>query len=262
MTIDRTELAALIRPFIPDPHPMFLQIFHVGIARQEPKKLVYDRFQMKFLRRQQRKTFVQRKAHLIAEHRQGAGTRAVVLFRTAAKDEFHQVEILAHRSSILLRLGKVGKFTPDDNSQHAFINDRNALFYFGRGPNLIVLLGIAMIFDRILIARLLFSLVTVGWGVLTVVADFNRTHATNPAWTPHARFHVVWQVLSYVGFGLLAFALIWRPGPLAIERLYLLVLMGAILYAAFFAALIAMPIYGGTVRGDRKSTRLNSSHLG
>src|SRR5215475_12161108 len=35
---------------------------------------------------------------------------------------------------------------------------------------------------------------TVGWGVLTVVADFNRTHATNAAWTPHARFHVVWQL--------------------------------------------------------------------
>jgi hypothetical protein len=72
-----------------------------------------------------------------------------------------------------------------------------------------------MSFDRILIARLLFSLVTVGWGVLTVVADFNKTHATNPAWTPHARFHVVWQVLSYLGFGLLAFALIWWPDPRA-----------------------------------------------
>jgi uncharacterized protein DUF6640 len=102
-----------------------------------------------------------------------------------------------------------------------------------------------MSFDRIFIARLLFSLVTIGWGVLTVVADFNRTHATNPAWTPHARFHVVWQVLSYVGFGLLAFALIWWPGALAVERLYFLALMGAIVYAAFFAALIAMPIYGG-----------------
>ena len=58
-------------------------------------------------------------------------------------------------------------------------------------------------FDRILIARFLLSLVTLGWGVLTVVADFNKTHATNPAWTPHARFHVVWQVLSYVGLGCL-----------------------------------------------------------
>jgi hypothetical protein len=81
--------------------------------------------------------------------------------------------------------------------------------------------------------------------VLTVIADFNRTHATNPEWTPHARFHVVWQISSYVGFGLLALALIWWPGPLAVERLYLVALMGAIVYAAFFAALIAMPIYGG-----------------
>jgi uncharacterized protein DUF6640 len=100
-------------------------------------------------------------------------------------------------------------------------------------------------FDRILIARLLFTLMTVGWAVLTVVADFNKTHATNPKWTPHARFHVVWQISSYVGFGMLAFALIWWPGPLAVERLYLVALMGAIVYAAFFAALIAMPIYGG-----------------
>src|SRR6476646_7331759 len=106
-------------------------------------------------------------------------------------------------------------------------------------------MGVVVSFDRILIARLLFSLVTIGWGVLTVVADFNKTHATNPAWTPHARFHVVWQVLSYVGFGLLAFALIWWPGPFAVERLYFVALMGAIVYAAFFAALIAMPIYGG-----------------
>ncbi len=102
-----------------------------------------------------------------------------------------------------------------------------------------------MTIDHILVARILFTLMTVGWGVLTVVADFNKTHATNPAWTPHARFHVVWQILSYVGFGLLAFVLIWWPGPLATERLYLVAIMGSIVYGAFFIALIAMPIYGG-----------------
>ncbi|HET9715395.1 MAG TPA: DUF6640 family protein [Pseudolabrys sp.] len=99
--------------------------------------------------------------------------------------------------------------------------------------------------DHILIARILLTLMTIGWAVLTVVADFNKTHATNPAWTPHARFHVVWQISSYVGFGLLAFALIWSPGPFVVERLFLAALMGAIVYAAFFAALIAMPLYGG-----------------
>jgi hypothetical protein len=107
-----------------------------------------------------------------------------------------------------------------------------------------------MRFDHMLVARIMFTLTTAGWAVLTIFADFNRTHATNPQWTGHARFHVVWQISSYVGFGLMAFALIWWPGPLALERLYLVALMSAIVYAAFFAALIAMPIYGGRAYDD------------
>jgi hypothetical protein len=105
-------------------------------------------------------------------------------------------------------------------------------------------------FDHILLARILFTLMTAGYAFATVLADFNQTHATNPKWTPHARFHVVWQICSYVGFGVLALALIWWPGPLALERLYLVAAMGAIVYAAFFVALIAMPIYGGRAYDD------------
>ena len=72
-------------------------------------------------------------------------------------------------------------------------------------------------FDHILLARILFTLTTAGYDLGTVLADFNKTYATNPKWTPHARFHVVWQISSYVGFGLMALALIWWPGPLALE---------------------------------------------
>lgn len=100
-------------------------------------------------------------------------------------------------------------------------------------------------FDHLLLARVLFTLTTAGWAVATVIADFNKTHATNPKWTGHARFHVVWQISSYVGFGLLALALIWWPGPLALERLTLVALMSAIVYGAFFVAVFAMPVYGG-----------------
>ena len=107
-----------------------------------------------------------------------------------------------------------------------------------------------MTIDHILIARILFTLMTAGYAVLTVIADFNKTHATNPKWTPHARFHVVWQISSYVGFGVLTLALIWWPGPLAIERLYLVAIMGVIVYAAFFVALFAMPLYGGAAYDD------------
>jgi hypothetical protein len=107
-----------------------------------------------------------------------------------------------------------------------------------------------MHFDLTLLARVLLTLVTIGYGFVTVLADFNNTHATNPKWTPHARFHVVWQISSYVGFGLLALALTWWPGPYAVERLYLVALMGAIVYGAFFVAVFARPVYGGGAYDD------------
>jgi hypothetical protein len=87
-----------------------------------------------------------------------------------------------------------------------------------------------------LLARVLLTLATLGYGFVTVLADFNRTHAANPKWTPHARFHVVWQIGSYVGFALMALALIWVPGPYAVPRLYLAATMAAIVYLAFFRA--------------------------
>jgi hypothetical protein len=43
----------------------------------------------------------------------------------------------------------------------------------------------------------------------------------------------------------MALALIWWPGPLALERLYLAATMATIVYGAFFAAVFAMPVYGG-----------------
>jgi hypothetical protein len=105
-------------------------------------------------------------------------------------------------------------------------------------------------FDLNLLARILLTLVTLGYGLATILADFNKTHATNPKWTPHARFHVVWQISSYAGFGLLALALLWWPGPYVTERLYLVAIMGAVVYAAFFIAVFTMPVYGGSAYDD------------
>jgi hypothetical protein len=102
-----------------------------------------------------------------------------------------------------------------------------------------------MSFDHILVARILFTLTTLGWSVGTVIADFNKTHATNRKWTGHARFHVVWQISSYSGFGLMALALLWWPGPYPVERLWLAALISVIVYAGFYAALFTMQIYGG-----------------
>ena len=86
-----------------------------------------------------------------------------------------------------------------------------------------------------LIVRVLLTINTIGYSAIPVLADFNKTHATNPLWTPHARFHVVWQVLSYCGVGLIALWLIWSAGPAV--KLWLAVALAVAMYAAFFVGI-------------------------
>src|ERR1700677_4667005 len=94
------------------------------------------------------------------------------------------------------------------------------------------------------LARILLTLTVLGYGLGTIKADFNKTHATNPAWTAHARFHVVWQILSYSGVGLIALYLIWFSGAGA-ESLYVATAFSFAIYGAFFIAVFARPIYQG-----------------
>jgi hypothetical protein len=148
----------------------------------------------------------------------------------------------------------MGKFSaPGNRAAAVYQRQKNGrLRPYAQSPAYLLLskgdkgeIAMTIAFDHMLLARVLLTLNTAGWAFATVLADFNKTHATNPKWTGHARFHVVWQISSYVGLGLLALALIWWPGPLAFERLVLVALMSAIVYAGFFAALLAMPVYGG-----------------
>lgn len=97
----------------------------------------------------------------------------------------------------------------------------------------------------LIIARILLTLAALGFSAITIVADLNNTHATNPLWTPHARFHLVWQVLSYSGIALVALYLIWAGGPMQIERLYLAAALAGAVYAGFFGAVLSRPVYGG-----------------
>ena len=94
-------------------------------------------------------------------------------------------------------------------------------------------------------ARILLTLAALGFSAITIIADLNKTHASNPLWTPHARFHVVWQVLSYSGIGLIALYLIWAGGPLQTERLYLAAALAVAVYGGFFGAVFSRPVYGG-----------------
>ena len=104
--------------------------------------------------------------------------------------------------------------------------------------------------DTNLIAHILISVVAVMIMIGPMVADFNQTHATNPLWTPHARFHVVWQVLTNSTLALLTLYFIWGAGNLMLGAL-----MNYIWIATFFATLAAMPMFEGCLLYTSPSPR-------
>lgn len=84
-------------------------------------------------------------------------------------------------------------------------------------------------------------------GLATLAIDFNRTHATNPAWTSHARFHVVWQSVTVALLSALAFVLIWLHGPYQKDAFYVALLLTALSPLGFMIAFASRKIFWGTL---------------
>lgn len=96
----------------------------------------------------------------------------------------------------------------------------------------------------LLTIKILLTIATLGYSAIPALFDSNETHVTNPSYPGHARFHVVWQVSSYVLLALLGLYLIWTAGS-DTGRLYLATAFGGAAYGGFWAAVISRPAYGG-----------------
>lgn len=96
-------------------------------------------------------------------------------------------------------------------------------------------------------ARLIVSAVAAGQGALPVFIDLNRTHATNPLWPGHARFHLVQQVFTLLPAAIIEVVLLWWPGPGMRGRFYLAALLTATSLGGFLMATLARTHYGGTL---------------
>lgn len=97
-----------------------------------------------------------------------------------------------------------------------------------------------------LTAKILVSLVALMTAVGPMKADFNKTHATNPLWTPHARFHVVWQVLCQAGVAMFVLYILWAtdfPG-----HVMLAAMMNFIWIVSFFLTLANMKRFEGSLK--------------
>jgi hypothetical protein len=90
--------------------------------------------------------------------------------------------------------------------------------------------------------------VAAGQGITPLFVDLNRTHATNPKWTGHARFHVVDQTVVMALLGTVEVALLWWIEPGSTFIFYLAALLTAAPISGFLIATFTRALYGGTLR--------------
>jgi hypothetical protein len=101
--------------------------------------------------------------------------------------------------------------------------------------------------DHRWVARVLLSLLCGIQGIATVAIDLNRTHATNPRWVGHARFHVVWQTLTMALLAVVELALLWG-GYVGEERGFNLALvLTGLSPVAFLVSCATRRAFGGTL---------------
>lgn len=90
--------------------------------------------------------------------------------------------------------------------------------------------------------------VAAGQGITPLFVDLNRTHATNPLWTGHARFHVVDQTVVMALLATVEVALLWWIEPGSAFSIYLAALLTAVPISGFLIATFTRALYGGTLR--------------
>jgi hypothetical protein len=101
--------------------------------------------------------------------------------------------------------------------------------------------------DHRIVASILLTALCGLQGLATVAIDLNRTHASNPLWPGHARFHVVWQTASVVLLSVLEICLICWRGPFAKQRFDIAVCLASVPCFGFLVACVGRRFYGGSL---------------
>ena len=104
----------------------------------------------------------------------------------------------------------------------------------------------ALIFTQIefiFISKVLLTVICIGFGTLTPLIDFNESHATNPLWTGHARFHLVWQVNAMILTSVLSIALLWFF--YSVTNHLIVILLNYLWIFSFYATVFGLKLFDG-----------------
>lgn len=69
------------------------------------------------------------------------------------------------------------------------------------------------------------------YAIVVPILEINETHVFNPNWTPHAKIHEVWQLITNTGIGVLCLWLVWVRKEIKLSGILSLLVTGGFLLA-------------------------------
>ena len=94
-----------------------------------------------------------------------------------------------------------------------------------------------------MIKKIAITFSVVLYAIVVPILDISDTHVWNPDWTPHARIHEVWQLITNSSMGAVCLWLVWYKKEFLLSTLLSLIVMGGFLLAFFLK-----DGYGGSMK--------------
>jgi hypothetical protein len=95
--------------------------------------------------------------------------------------------------------------------------------------------------------RIMMTVAAAIYGFVPPFADFNATHALNPLWPGHARYHVVWQVIITFWLAMLGLYLLRTKSAEKEFTTRVSFLLGLIVLGGFLCNAAVRHLYGGAL---------------
>lgn len=94
-----------------------------------------------------------------------------------------------------------------------------------------------------MIQKLLITVCIALYAVGVPILEINETHVFNPDWTPHARIHEVWQLITNSTLGVIALWWLWKA-----QRVIPSAIISLIVTGGFLLAFTMQDLYGGSMK--------------
>ncbi|MEO4048963.1 hypothetical protein AAFN46_17965 [Pseudomonas sp. CAU 1711] len=82
-----------------------------------------------------------------------------------------------------------------------------------------------------MLAKLLITVGIAFYALAVPIFEINASHVFNPQWTPHARLHEVWQLVTNCALGAFSLWLVWFRNEIRLSSLLTLFVTGGFLFA-------------------------------